>query len=123
VTDTGCIVIDMILQECCTDSRGVFSVGGHVLARILGQAVVKMAEIRFNNSICASLVLICACHSSAAMPCRPEEASLLQPLCEQKGLLGPNGDWLSRRACQNQAGFVAVASPVVQQNFDGLTGS
>ncbi len=72
-------------QQYSTDSRGSFSVGGHVPARILGQAAVKIAAIRFNNWFCASLVLICACHSSAAMPCQPEEASSLPPHYEQKG--------------------------------------
>jgi hypothetical protein len=57
------------------------------------------------------------------MPCRPEEASSLPPHYEQKGLLGPDGNWLSKRARLNQGGLVAVASPVAPQKFDGLTGS
>jgi hypothetical protein len=57
------------------------------------------------------------------MPARPEEASSLPPLYEQKGLLGPDGDWLSKRARQKQADLVTVASPVALQKFDGLTGS
>jgi hypothetical protein len=53
------------------------------------------------------------------MPFESEEASLLPPLYEQKGLLCPDADWLSKRARQNQAGLVAVASPVEQQNSTG----
>ncbi len=48
----------------------------------LDQAVFKIAALGFNNSSCASLVIICACHSSFAMPARPEEESLLPPLYE-----------------------------------------
>ncbi len=51
------------------------------------------------------------------MPARPEEAPLLPPLYEQKGLPGPDGDWLSKRARLNQAGLVVVASPVAAQKF------
>jgi hypothetical protein len=52
------------------------------------------------------------------MPCRPEEASSLPPHYEQKGLLGPDGNWLSKRARLNQGGSVAIASPV--RRADGL---
>ncbi len=48
---------------------------------------------------------------------------MLPPNYEQKGLLGPDGNWLSKRARQNQAGLVAVASPFASQKFDGLTGA
>ncbi len=57
------------------------------------------------------------------MPCQPEEASLLKPHYEKKGLLCPDGDWLSKRARLNRGGLVAVASPVALRKFDGLTGS
>ncbi len=46
-------------QQCGTDSRGAFSVGGHVPARILGPAAVKIAAIQFHNWFCAPMVLIC----------------------------------------------------------------
>ncbi len=55
------------------------------------------------------------------MPCQPEEASSLPPHYEQKGLLGPDGDWLSKRTRENKGGLVAVASPVAPQKFDLLT--
>jgi hypothetical protein len=48
---------------------------------------------------------------------------LLPPLYEQKGLLGPDGNWLSKHAHLNQVGLIAVASPVEQQKIDGLTGT
>ena len=58
------------------------------------------------------------------MPCRPwEEASSLPLQYEQIGLLGPDGNWLYKRARLNQGGLVAVASPVAPRKFDGLTGS
>ncbi len=57
------------------------------------------------------------------MPARPEEACLLPPLYEQKGLLNPDGNWLSKCSRQNQVGLIAVASPVELQNFDRLTGT
>jgi hypothetical protein len=48
----------------------------------------------------------------------------MPPQYEQRGLLGPDGDWLSKRARLNKGGLVAVvASPVAPQKFDGLTGS
>ena len=62
-------------------------------------------------------------HSSASMPARPEEALDQARPYEQKGLLGPDGNWLSKRARQNQAGSTSVASPVQSQKFDGLTGN
>ena len=37
-------------------------------------------------------------------------------------MIGPDGNWVSKRARQNQAGFNSVASPVRPQIFDGLTG-
>ena len=57
------------------------------------------------------------------MPARPEEAVDQERPYVQKGLLGPDGNWLSKRAQQNQTGSSAVASPVQQQKFDGLTGN
>ena len=36
---------------------------------------------------------------------------------------GPDGNWLSKRARQNEAGSNAVASPVHQLKFDWLTGT
>ena len=57
------------------------------------------------------------------MPARPEEARAQDRPYEQKGLLGPYGNWLSKRARQNQAGSTSVASPVEPQTFDGLTGN
>jgi hypothetical protein len=38
-------------------------------------------------------------------------------------MVGPDDNWLSKRARQNQAGLIAVVSPVASQKFDGLTGS
>ena len=55
------------------------------------------------------------------MPAISEEARAQERPYEQKGLLGPYGNWLSKRARQNQAGSTAVASPVDPQKFDGLT--
>ena len=46
------------------------------------------------------------------MPARPEEARAQDRPYEQKGLLGLDGNWLSKRARQNEAGSTAVASPV-----------
>ena len=46
------------------------------------------------------------------MPASPEEARAQERPYEQKGLLGPDGIWLSKRARQNQAGSTSVASPV-----------
>ena len=46
------------------------------------------------------------------MPARPEEARAQDRPYEQKGLLGPDGNWMSKRARQNQAGSTAVASLV-----------
>ena len=57
------------------------------------------------------------------MPASPEEARAQERPYEQKGLLGPDGNWLSKRARQNQAGSTAVAFPVQPQKFDGLTGN
>ena len=57
------------------------------------------------------------------MQARPEEARAQDRPYEQKGLLGPDGNWLSKRARQKQAGSSAVASPVEPQKFDGLTGN
>ncbi len=58
------------------------------------------------------------------MPYSPwEEVSSLPLHYEQKGLLGPDGNLLYKRARLNQGGLVAVASPNVLQKFDGLTGS
>ena len=62
-------------------------------------------------------------HSSASMPARPEEALDQERPYVQKGLYGPDGNWLSKRARQNEAGSAAVASPVQQQKFDGRTGN
>jgi hypothetical protein len=41
----------------------------------------------------------------------------------EKGLLGPDGNWLSKRARNNQGGLIAVASPVELQKFDWLVGT
>ena len=57
------------------------------------------------------------------MPARPEEALDQERPNVQKGLYGPDGNWLSKRARQNQEGLAAVASPVQPQKFDGLTGN
>ena len=57
------------------------------------------------------------------MPASPEEARAQVRPYVQKGLLGPDGKWLSKRARQNEAGSAAVASPVQPQKFDGLTGN
>ena len=57
------------------------------------------------------------------MPARPEEARAQERPYEQKGFLGPYGNWLSKRARQNQAGSTAVAAPVQQQKLDGLAGN
>jgi hypothetical protein len=57
------------------------------------------------------------------MPCRPEEASSLPPHYEQKGLLGPDGDWLSKRPREHKGGWIAIASPDAPPKFDGLTGA
>ena len=38
-------------------------------------------------------------------------------------MIGPDGNWVSKRARQNQAGFNPVASLVDPQKFDGLTAS
>ena len=62
-------------------------------------------------------------HSSAAMPASPVEALDQARPYVQKGLLGPDGNWLSKRDRQNEAGSNAVASPVDPQIFDGLTGT
>ena len=56
------------------------------------------------------------------MPESPEQARDQARPYVQKGLYGPDGNWLSSRARQNQAGSTAVASPVQPQKFDGLTG-
>ncbi len=49
---------------------------------------------------------------------------MLPPHYEKKELLGPDGDWLSKRArLVNKGGLVAVASLVAPQKFDWLTGS
>ncbi len=86
--------------------------GDHATASILGPAAVKIAAIQFVDSSCASSVSICACHPSSAMQVRPGEASLLPPHYEQNGSLGPDGDWLSKRARENQSGLMLIASPV-----------
>ena len=57
------------------------------------------------------------------MPESPEQARDQARPYVQKGLYGPDGNWLSKRARQNQAGSTAVASPVQPQKFDGLTGN
>ena len=57
------------------------------------------------------------------MPARPEEALDQERPYVQKGLLGPDCNWLSKRAQQNQAGSSAIASPGQPQTFDGLTGT
>ncbi len=57
------------------------------------------------------------------MPCRPEEVSSLLSHYEQRGLLCPDGDGLSKRARLNKEGLVAVASPVAPKKLDELTGS
>ena len=85
----------------------------------------KIAVIGFNNSSCASLDLTLRCHSSALMLGRPvEEVGQEQPIV-QKEMGGPDGNWLSKRARQNEAaaGSSAIASPVQLQKFDGLTGT
>ena len=69
------------------------------------------------------LVLILLCHSSASLPARPVHEVEQEPVRDQKGLFGPDGNWLSKRARQNEAGSNAVASPVQMQKFDGLTGT
>ena len=46
------------------------------------------------------------------MPARPEEALDQARPYEQKGLYGPYGNWLSKRARQNEAGSAAVAAPL-----------
>ena len=51
-------------------------------------------------------------HSSASMPARPEEARAQERPFEQNGLYGANGNWLSKRARQNEAGSAAVAAPL-----------
>ena len=82
--------------------------GGHALARILGPAQVKIAAI---GNLCFNLFNL-RCHSSAAMPASPDEALDQARPYVQKGLYGPDGNWLSKRARQNQAGSTSVASPV-----------
>ena len=52
------------------------------------------------------------------MPASPVEALDQARLYVQKGLLGPDGSWLSKPARQNQAGLTAVAFPVQEQKFD-----
>ena len=49
---------------------------------------------------------------SASMPESPEQARDQARPYVQKGLYGPDGNWLSKRARQNQAGSTSVASPV-----------
>ena len=46
------------------------------------------------------------------MLARPEEALDQERPYVQKGVYGPDGNWLSKRARQNEAGSAAVASPV-----------
>ena len=46
------------------------------------------------------------------MPASPEETRAQVRPYVQKGLLGPYGNWLSKRARQNEAGSAAVASLV-----------
>ena len=103
---------DTDIQQYSTNSREVFSVGGHALARIFGPARVKIAAIGFNNSIVIQLVLILCFTQSASMPESPEQARDQARPYVQKGLYGPDGNWLSKRARQNQAGSTAVAAPV-----------
>ena len=57
------------------------------------------------------------------MPARPEEVADQERPYVKKGLLVPDGNWLSKRARQNEAGSNAVASPVPPLKFDGLTGT
>ncbi len=94
---------DANIPQYSTNSRGAFLVGSHhdATACILGPTTVKIAAIQFNNKTCASLVLIYACHSYSAMSARPEEASLLPPRYEQIGLLGLDGNWLSKRVSES----------------------
>ena len=73
---------------------------------------VKIAAIGFNNSIVIQLVLILCFTQSASMPESPEQARDQARPYVQKGLYGPDGNWLSKRARQNQAGSTSVASPV-----------
>ena len=56
------------------------------------------------------------------MPASPEEALDQEHPYVQKGMYGPDGNWLSKRARKNEAGSSAVDSPVEQQKIDGLTG-
>ena len=57
------------------------------------------------------------------MPASPEEARAQERPYEQKGLLGPDGNWLSKHARQNEAGSTAVAALVQPQKSEGLTGN
>ena len=57
------------------------------------------------------------------MPARPEEALDQERPYVQKGVFGPDGNWLSKRARQNQAGSTAVSASVEPPKFDGLTGN
>ena len=57
------------------------------------------------------------------MPRRSEEEEFTDGDCSvHPDMIGPDGNWVSKRARQNQAGFNSVASPVRPQIFDGLTG-
>ena len=51
-----------------------------------------------------------------------EEISDGQPRVHQD-MIGPDGNWVLKRAQQNQAGFNSAASPVDLQKFEGLTGT
>ena len=56
------------------------------------------------------------------MPSGPdEEVSDGQPRVHPD-MICRDGNWVSKRARQNEAGFNTVPSPVDLQKFDGLTG-
>ena len=92
-----------------------------------GYAELELISIhvhaRYISYLVFSFICFMLCLSLISTDALPVEASSLPPDYKQKGLLCPDGNWLSKRARLNQAGLVAVASPVAQQKFDGLTGS
>ena len=106
-------------QQYGTNSRGVISVGGRAPARIFGPARIQDCS---DWQIVFHLVLICVVNQSA-MPCRSDEEQVSDGESSvHLDMIGPDGNWVSKRARQNQAGFNSVASPVRPQIFDGLTG-
>ncbi len=55
------------------------------------------------------------------MPARLEEASLLPPLYEQNGLLGPDGNWLSKHERENRGDLVADLSCLLKDPVAYMT--